>query len=129
MAAENFDTILAAVKSRKFSPVYFFCGEEAYFIDELTDAIEAHALNDMEKAFNQTMVYGKDLTARQIMETCGRLPMMAERQVVIIKEAQALSMKADEEEQYLRYLKNPVKRSFRIKTAFQSYSQNCVMAA
>lgn len=109
MAAENFDTILASVKSRKFSPVYFFCGEEAYFIDELTDAIEAHALNDMEKAFNQTMVYGKDLTARQIMETCGRLPMMAERQVVIIKEAQALSMKADEEEQYLRYLKNPVK--------------------
>lgn len=109
MAAETFDTILASVKSRKFSPVYFFCGEEAYFIDALTDAIEAHGLNDMEKAFNQTLVYGKDLTARQIMETCGRLPMMAERQVVIIKEAQALSMKADEEEQYLRYLKNPVK--------------------
>lgn len=109
MAAENFDTILASIKSRKFSPVYFFCGEEAYFIDVLTDAIEANALNDMEKAFNQTLVYGKDLTARQIMETCGRLPMMAERQVVIIKEAQALSMKADEEEQYLRYLKNPVK--------------------
>lgn len=109
MAAENFDTILTSIKSRKFSPVYFFCGEEAYFIDVLTDAIEANALNDMEKAFNQTLVYGKDLTARQIMETCGRLPMMAERQVVIIKEAQALSMKADEEEQYLRYLKNPVK--------------------
>lgn len=109
MAAETFDSILASIKSRKFSPVYFFCGEEAYFIDVLTDAIEANGLNDIEKAFNQTLVYGKDLTARQIIETCGRLPMMAERQVVIVKEAQALSMKADEEEQYLRYLKNPVK--------------------
>ncbi|HLP18976.1 MAG TPA: DNA polymerase III subunit delta, partial [Chitinophagales bacterium] len=109
MAAETYDSILSSIKAKKFAPVYFFCGEEAYFIDALADAIEANALNDMEKAFNQTIVYGKDLSARQIMETCGRLPMMAERQLVIIKEAQALSMKADEEEQYLRYLKNPVK--------------------
>lgn len=109
MAAETYDSILSSIKAKKFAPVYFFCGEEAYFIDALADAIEANALNDMEKAFNQTIVYGKDLNARQIMETCGRLPMMAERQLVMVKEAQALSMKADEEEQYLRYLKNPVK--------------------
>lgn len=109
MAAETFESISSDIKKRKFSPVYFFCGEEAFFIDALADLIEANVLNDMEKAFNQTIVYGKDLTARQIMETCGRLPMMAEKQLVIIKEAQALSMKAEEEEQYLRYLKNPVK--------------------
>ncbi len=110
MAAETFDSISADIKKKKFSPVYFLCGEEAYFIDALTDLIEAHVLNDMEKAFNQTIVYGKDLTARQIMETCGRLPMMAEKQLVIIKEAQALNLKAaEEEEQFVRYLKNPVK--------------------
>ncbi len=109
MAAETFESISSAIKARKFSPVYFLCGEEAFFIDELTDLIEANVLNDMEKAFNQTIVYGKDLSARQIMETCGRLPMMAERQLVIIKEAQALSMKQEDEEQYLRYLKKPVK--------------------
>lgn len=109
MAAETFESISSAIKARKFSPVYFLCGEEAFFIDELTDLIEANVLNDMEKAFNQTIVYGKDLTVRQIMETCGRLPMMAERQLVIIKEAQALNLKAaEDEEQFLRYLKNPI---------------------
>lgn len=109
MAAETFENIVAAIKSRKFSPVYFLCGEEEYFIDSLADLLEAHMLNDSEKSFNQTIAYGKDLNARLILETCGRLPMMAERQLVIIKEAQVLSLKEDEEVQYLRYLKNPVK--------------------
>ncbi len=109
MAAESFDSIVSDIKNRKFAPVYFFCGEEDFFIDALTDMIEKNALNEMEKAFNQTVVYGKDLTSRQIMETAGRLPMMAERQVVIIKEAQALSMKEADEEEYLRYLKKPIK--------------------
>ena len=109
MAAETFESISADLKNRKFAPVYFFCGEEDFFIDTLTDLVEKYALNDMEKAFNQTVVYGKDLNARQIIETAGRLPMMAERQVVIIKEAHALSMKEAEEEEYLRYLKKPVK--------------------
>jgi len=107
--AETFDSIAAEVKKKNFSPVYCLCGEEAYFIDSLTDLIEKHALNDMERAFNQTIVYGKDVTARQLMEICGRLPMMAERQLVIIKEAQSLNLKEDEAKQYLAYLKNPVK--------------------
>lgn len=105
----GYDSILQDLKARKFAPVYFFCGEEVYPIDKLTQYIEDHLLNDMEKAFNQTVVYGKDVTARQIAETCGRLPMMAERQVVIVKEAQGLSLKEEEEKQLLAYLKNPVK--------------------
>ena len=108
MAAETFESIAADIKNRKFAPVYFFCGEEAFFIDALTDLIEKHALNDMERAFNQTIAYGKDLSARQIVETAGRLPMMAEKQLVIIKEAHALALKEDEEKQYLNYLKKPV---------------------
>ena len=71
--------------------------------------MEQYALNDMEKAFNQTIVYGKDVSARQIIETCRRLPMMAERQVVIVKEAQVLSLREEEEAFYLAYLKRPVK--------------------
>jgi DNA polymerase-3 subunit delta len=109
MAAETFESIAADLKGKKFAPVYFFCGEEDFFIDALTELVETHGLNDMEKAFNQTIVYGKDLTSRQIMETAGRLPMMAERQVIIVKEAQALAMKEADEEEYLRYLKKPVK--------------------
>lgn len=108
MAAETFESIAADIKNRKFAPVYFFCGEESFYIDALTDLVEKHALNDMERAFNQTIAYGKDLTARQVVETAGRLPMMAEKQLVIIKEAHALSMKEDEEKQYLSYLKKPV---------------------
>jgi DNA polymerase-3 subunit delta len=109
MEKVSFDSLAASIKARKFAPVYFLCGEEPFFIDKLCDLIEQYALNDMEKAFNQTIVYGKDVSARQIVETCGRLPMMAERQLVIVKEAQALSLKDEEEKQYLAYLKNPVK--------------------
>ena len=109
MAASTFENISSDLKKRSFAPVYFFCGEEDFFIDALTDLVEANVLNEMEKSFNQTIAYGKDLSARQIMETCGRLPMMAEKQLVIIKEAQALSLKEEDEVQYLRYLKNPVK--------------------
>ncbi len=116
MAADNFETIAANIKARKFSPVYFLCGEEAYFIDSLCDLIEQNALNDMEKAFNQTIAYGKDLTTRQILETCGRLPMMAERQVVIIKEAQALNMREEDQEQFTAYLKKPVKSTVLVFT-------------
>jgi DNA polymerase-3 subunit delta len=107
--AETFESIAADIKSRKFQPIYFFCGDEDYFIDALCDLIEQHALSDMEKAFNQTIAYGKDMNARLVLETCGRLPMMAERQLVIIKEAQALSLKEEEENQYRAYLKKPVK--------------------
>lgn len=109
MPAATFESIQADVKSGKFAPVYFLCGEQEYFIDALTDLIEHHALNEMEKAFNQTIVYGKDVSARVIMETARRLPMMAERQVVMVKEAQSLSLKEEEEQQYVNYIKNPVK--------------------
>lgn len=109
MEKGNFESIAADIKKRKFASVYFFCGEEPYFIDQLTELLETHVLNDMEKAFNQTIAYGKDVNARAIAETCGRLPMMAEKQLVIVKEAQALSLKEEEEKQYLAYLKNPVK--------------------
>lgn len=109
MEKGNFESIAADIKKRKFAPVYFFCGEEPYFIDQLTELLEANVLSDMEKAFNQTIAYGKDVNARAIAETCGRLPMMAEKQLVIVKEAQALSLKEEEEKQYLAYLKSPVK--------------------
>lgn len=109
MPVATFESIQSDIKARKFSPIYFFCGEQDYFIDALTDALEQNVLSEMERAFNQTILYGKDVSARQIIETARRLPMMADKQVVIIKEAQALSLKAEEEQQYLAYMKNPVK--------------------
>jgi DNA polymerase-3 subunit delta len=101
----DFEQLLASIKSRAFSPVYFFCGEEEFFIDQLVDAIESHVLSENEKAFNQTIIYGKDATAQIVVETCRRLPMMSDRQLVIIKEAQSFK----EIDGIISYLAKPVK--------------------
>lgn len=79
-------------------------GEEPYYIDKITDFIDDFALTESEKAFNQTTVYGKDLDVGQLLEIVRRLPMMANYQVVIVKEAQQLKNFEDLE----GYLKNVV---------------------
>lgn len=101
----DFDEMISAIRSKKFSPVYFFCGEEEFFIDQLVDAIENNVLTETEKAFNQSVIYGKDATAQNVIETCRRLPMMSEKQLVIIREAQSFK----EIDGIINYLKNPVK--------------------
>jgi DNA polymerase-3 subunit delta len=80
--------ILTDLKAKKYSPVYFLQGEETYFIDVISDYIEANVLTDAEKGFNQVIVYGKDAAMATILTHARRFPMMAERQVVIVKEAQ-----------------------------------------
>ena len=108
MAKENgisFDTIMADIKAKRFAPIYFFGGEEEYFIDELTNALEENVLTEGEKSFNQSIIYGKDASAALLSETCRRLPMMCERQLVVIKEAQSFK----EIDSIVSYLKTPVK--------------------
>ncbi|MGC3946947.1 MAG: DNA polymerase III subunit delta [Chryseolinea sp.] len=80
--------ILTDIKSNKFAPVYFLQGEEPFYIDLISDYIEKHALTDSEKGFNQVVLYGKDVTVATVLTNARRFPMMAERQVVIVKEAQ-----------------------------------------
>jgi DNA polymerase III subunit delta len=84
----NVKKILADLKAKKYSPVYFLQGEETYFIDVISNYIEANVLSDAEKGFNQVVVYGKDANMATILTHARRFPMMAERQVVIVKEAQ-----------------------------------------
>jgi len=84
----NVRKVMADLKARRFAPVYFLQGEETYYIDLISDYIEQHALSDAEKSFNQVVVYGKDATMATILTHARRFPMMAERQVVIVKEAQ-----------------------------------------
>lgn len=76
------------IKRRLFKPVYFLCGEEPYYIDVISDAIEKTALDESEKEFNQTIVYGKDTDLATILSLAKQFPMMSEYQVVIVKEAQ-----------------------------------------
>lgn len=102
--------ILTDVKAGKFSPVYFLQGEESYFIDVISDYIEAHALTDAEKGFNQVVVYGKDASMATILTHARRFPMMAQFQVVIVKEAQEIQDLNKEigAKLLLEYLKQPV---------------------
>jgi len=80
--------ILTEISGNKYAPVYFLQGEEPFYIDLIADYIEKHALSESEKGFNQVVLYGKDVTMAAILTNARRFPMMAERQVVIVKEAQ-----------------------------------------
>lgn len=100
----KYEDILKELKAGKYAPVYFLTGDEAFYIDKIADYIEEHALAEEEKEFNLTILYGKDGTAGQILEAAKRFPMMAERQVVILREAQTMKGIEDLE----AYVKNPV---------------------
>lgn len=80
--------ILDNLKKKKFDPVYVLQGEETYYIDLIANYIEAHALSESERSFNQVIMYGKDAPVNSILTNARRFPMMAERQVVIVREAQ-----------------------------------------
>jgi DNA polymerase III subunit delta len=82
--------ILLDLKRRIFKPVYFLCGEEAHYIDLISDFIEKNVLEESEKEFNQTVVYGKDTDLGGILALAKQFPMMSEYNVVIVKEAQNL---------------------------------------
>ena len=87
----DFDVIIQNLKKKIIHPIYLLQGEEPYYIDEISDYIEKNVLTDAEKGFNQTVFYGKDSNALTIAESCLRFPMMAQRQVIIVKEAQSLA--------------------------------------
>jgi DNA polymerase-3 subunit delta len=92
--------IVNDIKAGNIKPIYFLMGEEPYYIDKLSDYIEQNVLTEDEKGFNQTVLYGRDVTIEDIVSTAKRYPMMAERQVVIVKEAQDLSRTIDKLENY-----------------------------
>ncbi|MBL7964890.1 MAG: DNA polymerase III subunit delta [Flavobacteriales bacterium] len=93
------------VRSGTFRPVYLLHGEETFFIDRMAQEIEALALQDHERDFNQTILYGRECTADQVKDTCLRYPMMAERQLVVVRELQA--WRIDELEKLEAYFQKP----------------------
>ena len=97
--------IISKINNKVYSPVYFLMGEETYYIDLISDLLENKVLSEEEKSFNQTILYGKDTTAEEIISVCKRFPMMSKFQLVIIKEAQDLSSKIDG---LINYLLNPM---------------------
>lgn len=83
--------IVSDIKSGNIKPIYFLMGEEPYYIDKISDYIEENVLDEAEKGFNQIVMYGRDVSVEEIVASAKRFPMMAERQVLIVKEAQDLS--------------------------------------
>ena len=84
----TYDSIMRDLRDGRYAPVYILMGEESYYIDKISSYIEANALAPEERDFNLSVMFGSDAQPSQIVDTARRYPMMAERQVVIVKEAQ-----------------------------------------
>lgn len=83
-------SIIKDIQVGKYSPLYFLHGDEPYYIDLIADFIENNILNEAEKAFNQIVLYGKDIDYKQVVDEARQFPMMSNLRVIIVKEAQDL---------------------------------------
>lgn len=88
-----YEDIVRDVRDGRFVPVYYLMGEESYYIDRISDYIVDRALKEEEKDFNLTVLYGTDTDVQTVINAAKRYPMMAERQVVLVREAQSLANK------------------------------------
>lgn len=84
----TYEQIIKEIKCKTYRPVYFLMGEEPYFIDSISDAIESTVLDEADKAFNQVVLYGKDVSVHDIVTQARNYPMMGNYLVIIVKEAQ-----------------------------------------
>ena len=104
------EKILSEWKSNIFKPVYWFEGEEEFYIDQLVDYAEHKILSESEKAFNQAVFYGKDANWAEVVNACSRYPMFAEKQMVLLKEAQHMK----DIDKLEGYISNPLKSTILI---------------
>ena len=102
--ATTYEEVMKSLRAKNYKPIYILMGEESYFIDQISNYIEQSVLSDEEKEFNQTILYGLDVDVSTIVNTAKRYPMMAEHQVVIVKEAQNVR----DLESLLFYLEKPL---------------------
>lgn len=100
----TYDKLMTEMKDGKYRPVYLLHGEEPYFIDSVCKYIDENALSEADKAFNYTVVYGKDVSIDNIIAQAQQFPMMGEKQVLIVKEAQAIRNL----DKIIGYLEKPV---------------------
>ena len=103
-AAVTYDAVMSELEARHFKPVYYLMGEESYYIDKISDWIAENVLQPEERDFNQTVLFGSDVNASQIVDAAKRYPMMSEYQVIIVKEAQNIK----NTEPLEKYMKAPM---------------------
>jgi len=122
MPMKEADQIILDIKRKIFKPVYFLCGEEPYYIDLVSNYIEQHAIDESEKEFNQTVIYGKDLELGSILGLAKEFPMMSDYRVVLIKEAQNIKELGKKSSTDSEPEKN-VESANKVTQAFLSYIQ------
>lgn len=103
-ATVTYDSVMSELKARHFKPIYYLMGDESYYIDKISDWIAENVLQPEERDFNQTVLFGSDVNASQIVDAAKRYPMMSEYQVLIVKEAQNVK----NVEPLEKYLKAPM---------------------
>lgn len=103
-ATVTYDSMMSELKARHFKPIYYLMGDESYYIDKISDWISENVLQPEERDFNQTVLFGSDVNASQIVDAAKRYPMMSEYQVLIVKEAQNVK----NVEPLEKYLKAPM---------------------
>jgi DNA polymerase-3 subunit delta len=101
----DYNSLLKKIKSKEFKPIYLLHGEEPFYIDKISKALENSVLEEHERDFNQTIVYGKDVDLGSLVSDAKGYPMMSERKLIIIREAQ--DIKEKELELLERYFENP----------------------
>ena len=107
-AAVTYDSVMKELQERRFRPLYYLMGDEPYYIDKISEWIAENVLQPEERDFNQTILFGSDVNASQIVDAAKRYPMMAERQVVIVKEAQNIKNTEPLEKYFQRPLASTV---------------------
>lgn len=103
MPATTYEKLTAALNKKEYSNIYLLQGDESYYIDKIAERLENEILNEAEKSFNLSVLYGDDVDPTVIVDHCRQFPMMSDRRVVIIREAQALRNIED----LLKYVENP----------------------
>jgi len=111
--AISYKDILSDLEKKLYHPVYFFCGEEPYYIDLLSQYIEKNILDEGEREFNQMTFYGRENSIATVLDAAYRFPMMSNHQVIIVKEAQEmrdlLTGGGEDKNMLLTYLEKPQK--------------------
>jgi DNA polymerase-3 subunit delta len=104
------EVVLKDLKANKIAPIYFLQGDEPYFIDQISDYLEKNAIPEFERGFNQLVLYGKEASVSTILSHARKFPMMADRQLVLVKEAQNIPDlgKEDAQKLLIGYLSNPL---------------------
>ena len=105
--AIDFRTLLADIKSGNIAPVNILMGEEAYYIDKLVEAFEAYTIKEEEKDFNFSVYYGQEINIPTVIASCQQYPFMADRKLVILKEAQSMDRAKSKLDEMAPYVKNP----------------------